>query len=141
MSKITLGSGTLHQYTPSGADLEAEIRLNKLSDVTVTNVQDDQVLVYDGNLLPSPQWVNVSLSDIVTDIGNISVVNSTLTTTDSSIDFDADVRFLQDFEVVGAGPPVINSDSSITLTAVTDIILNAADIQLNGNFEVDGGTY
>ena len=138
MSRITLNSGTEHQYTPSGADLEAEIRLNKLSDVTLTNVQDDQVLKYNTTSL---QWENVDAGDLIPGIGNITVVNSTLTTTDASIDFDADVRFLQDFEVVGAGPPVINSDSSITLTAVTDIILNAADIQLNGTVDIDGGSY
>lgn len=138
MSRITLNSGTQHQYTPSGADLEAEIRLNNLSDVTLTNVQDDQVLKYNTSTL---RWENVTASDLVDGLGNISVTNSTLTTTDTSIDFDADVRFLQDFEVVGAGPPVINSDSSITLTATTDIILNASDIQLNGTVDIDGGSY
>lgn len=62
MSKITLGSGTLHQYTPSGADLEAEIRLNKLSDVTITNVQDNQVLQYNTTTL---QWENEDVDALI----------------------------------------------------------------------------
>lgn len=62
MSRINLGQGTFHQYTPSGADLEAEIRLNKLSDVTITNVQDDQVLKYNSILF---QWENVDASEVV----------------------------------------------------------------------------
>jgi hypothetical protein len=65
MSKITLNSGTEHQYTPSGADLEAEIRLNKLSDVTLTNVQDDQVLQYN---TVTQQWENTFVDALITEV-------------------------------------------------------------------------
>jgi hypothetical protein len=65
MSKITLNSGTQHQYTPSGEDLEAEIRLNKLSDVTLTNVQDDQVLQYN---TVTQQWENTFVDALVTEV-------------------------------------------------------------------------
>jgi len=65
MSRITLNTGTQHQYTPSGADLEAEIRLNKLSDVTIVSVQDNQVLQYNTTTL---QWENVFVDTLVTDV-------------------------------------------------------------------------
>ena len=65
MSRITLNSGTQHQYTPSGADLETSIRLNKLSDVTILNVQDNQVLQYN---ITELQWENTFVDDLVTTI-------------------------------------------------------------------------
>ena len=65
MSRITLSTGTQHQYTPSGADLEAEIRLNKLSDVTILNVQDNQVLQYNTTTF---QWENTFVDALVTTI-------------------------------------------------------------------------
>ena len=65
MSRITLNSGTQHQYTPSGADLEAEIRLNKLSDVTILNVQDNQVLQYNTTTF---QWENQFVDALVTTV-------------------------------------------------------------------------
>ena len=45
MSRITLGSGTTHQYTPSGQDIEGQVNLNKLSDVTISApLLDNQIL-------------------------------------------------------------------------------------------------
>jgi len=62
MSKITLGAGVFHQYTPSGVDLESSIRLNKLSDVTIDNVQDNQVLQYNTITL---QWENEDVDALI----------------------------------------------------------------------------
>lgn len=53
MSRITLNQGTIHQYTPSGQDIEGQVHLDKLSDVTVTNVQNNQILKYDST---TSQW-------------------------------------------------------------------------------------
>ena len=65
MSRITLNSGTQHQYTPSGEDLEASIRLNKLSDVTILNVQDNQVLQYNTSTF---QWENTTVDALITTV-------------------------------------------------------------------------
>ena len=46
MSIITLNSGTQAHFVSQAQDVQAQINLDRLSDVTVTNVQDNQVLKY-----------------------------------------------------------------------------------------------
>ncbi len=75
MSKITLSTGTLHQYTPSGQDIQREISLTNLGDVTVTNVQDDQILKYNTT---SNQWENVAAGE-VTDLELDELTNVQIT--------------------------------------------------------------
>jgi len=56
MSKITLGSGTLHQYTPSGQDIEGSVNLNKLSDVTIIQpLLNNQIIAWNS---ATSQWEN-----------------------------------------------------------------------------------
>ena len=44
MSIISLNSGTQAHFMAQGNDVQSSINLDKLSDVTVTNVADNQVL-------------------------------------------------------------------------------------------------
>ena len=57
MSIITLDKGTIGHWLPEGPDVQGSINLDKLSDVTVTSVQDNKVLKYDAI---KEQWVNTS---------------------------------------------------------------------------------
>lgn len=62
MSVLTFNNGTFHQYTPQGQDVQGSVNLNKLSDVTVLNPQNNQVLKYNSTSL---QWENVAAGAIV----------------------------------------------------------------------------
>ena len=75
MSRITLNQGTLHQYTPSGQDIQSGVNLNKLSDVTVTNVQNNQILKYDST---TSQWINTSTGAVTTleSLSDVVVTNA-----------------------------------------------------------------
>tara|TARA_R110000744_G_scaffold38400_1_gene87931 strand:- start:5618 stop:5941 length:324 start_codon:yes stop_codon:yes gene_type:complete len=87
MSKITLGSGTLHQYTPSGQDIEGQINLNRLSDVKVTNVQDNQILKYNTTTL---QWENTAAGDVTEiDLEDLTDVTITAVTNGQSLQYNS----------------------------------------------------
>jgi len=57
MSRITLGQGTLHQYTPSGIDIEASVSLQGLSDIKITSLQNGQIIKYDSSI---GKWINAA---------------------------------------------------------------------------------
>ena len=60
MSIITLNSGTQAHFVSQAQDVQAQINLDKLSDVTITNVADGDFLIYD---LGQNQWVNTDVID------------------------------------------------------------------------------
>ena len=55
MSRLTLNSGTQHQYTPDGSDLVGTVSLDNLSDVTITLPLNNQILVYNSS---AARWEN-----------------------------------------------------------------------------------
>ena len=73
MSIITLNTGTQSHFAPQGGDVQGSINLDRLSDVTVTNVQDNQILKYDS---VQGLWVNTS-TGAVTALGDLSDVTIT----------------------------------------------------------------
>lgn len=60
MSIITLNKGTEAHYVSQGEDVQASINLDKLSDVTITNVANGDFLVYSTS---QNQWVNTDVLD------------------------------------------------------------------------------
>jgi len=61
MSIITLNTGTAAHIISQGQDVQQSVNLNKLSDVTLVNVQDDQILKYNTT---TNQWENVNAGEI-----------------------------------------------------------------------------
>ena len=61
MSRIVV-NGTGISILPQGEDVEGQVHLDKLSDVTITSIQSGQILKYNGN-----QFVNVDIDTIVSD--------------------------------------------------------------------------
>lgn len=60
MSRIVLNTGVESHFTPDGTDVQTQVNLNKLQDVTIINVQDCDILVYD---LATNQWINTDTID------------------------------------------------------------------------------
>lgn len=73
MSIITLNTGTQSHFAPQGGDVQGSINLDRLSDVTVTNVADNQVLKYDAS---QQLWVNVA-TGAITSLDQLSDVTIT----------------------------------------------------------------
>ena len=84
MSIITLDKGTIGHWLPEGPDVQGSINLDKLSDVTVTSVQDNQVLKYDAI---QEQWVNTS-TGAVTTLDQLSDVTITSVQDGQSLQYD-----------------------------------------------------
>jgi hypothetical protein len=84
MSIITLNSGTTAHFMAQGTDVQASINLDRLSDVTVTNVQDNQVLKYDAS---QQQWVNVA-TGAITSLDQLSDVTITAVQDGQSLQYD-----------------------------------------------------
>jgi len=84
MSIISLDKGTIGHWLPEGPDVQGSINLDKLSDVTVTNVQDNQVLKYDSS---QSQWVNVA-TGAITSLDQLSDVVITSVADGQSLQYD-----------------------------------------------------
>ena len=85
MSIITLNSGTLSHFAPQGGDVQGQINLDRLSDVTVTNVADNQVLKYDAS---QSQWVNVA-TGAITSLDQLSDVTITAVSNGQSLQYNS----------------------------------------------------
>ena len=85
MSIITLNSGTQAHFMAQGGDVQASINLDKLSDVTITNLLSGQILRYDGS---QGQWVN-TFTGSITALGNLSDVVITSVSDGQSLQYDA----------------------------------------------------
>jgi hypothetical protein len=96
MSRITLNQGTLHQYTPSGQDIQGEIILDRLRDVTVTNVQNNQILKYDST---ASQWVNTS-TGAVTTLDSLSDVTITAVSNGQSLQYNSTTSKWENADIV-----------------------------------------
>ena len=96
MSRITLNQGTLHQYTPSGQDIQGEIILDRLRDVTVTNVQNNQILKYDST---ASQWVNTS-TGAVTTLDSLSDVTITAVSNGQSLQYNSTTSQWENADIV-----------------------------------------
>ena len=84
MSIITLNTGTAAHFVSQGSDVQGSINLDRLSDVTVTNVQDNQVLKYDAS---QSQWVNVA-TGAITSLDQLSDVTITAVQDGQSLQYD-----------------------------------------------------
>ena len=84
MSIISLDKGSQSHFLPEGPDVQGSINLDKLSDVTVTSVQDNQVLKYDAS---QQQWVNTS-TGAVTTLDQLSDVTITSVQDGQSLQYD-----------------------------------------------------
>jgi hypothetical protein len=84
MSIITLNSGTQAHFMAQGGDVQSSINLDRLSDVTVTNVADNQVLKYDAS---QSQWVNVA-TGAITSLDQLSDVVITSVQDGQSLQYD-----------------------------------------------------
>jgi len=84
MSIISLDKGTIGHWLPEGPDVQGSINLDKLSDVTVTSVQDNQVLKYDAS---QSQWVNVA-TGAITSLDQLSDVVITSVQDGQSLQYD-----------------------------------------------------
>lgn len=73
MSLIQLQTGTTSHFMPEGQDVQGQIDLDRLSDVTVSNLLSGQILRYDGS---QSQWVN-TFTGSITSLGNLSDVTIT----------------------------------------------------------------
>lgn len=96
MSRITLNQGTLHAYTPSGQDIQGEIILDRLRDVTVTNVQNNQILKYDST---ASQWVNTS-TGAVTTLDSLSDVTITAVSNGQSLQYNSTTSKWENADIV-----------------------------------------
>ena len=59
MSIITLGKGEIGHWLPEGPDVEGQINLDKLSDVTIATPTDSQSLQYNA---ATSQWINAAIT-------------------------------------------------------------------------------
>ena len=84
MSIITLNSGTQAHFMAQGGDVQSSINLDRLSDVTVTNVADNQVLKYDAS---QSQCVNVA-TGAITSLDQLSDVVITSVQDGQSLQYD-----------------------------------------------------
>lgn len=63
MSIIITSKGTSIQNLPEGADVNGSVNLNKLSDVTLSTPQQDDLLTYQNGI-----WVNKAIDLISSQI-------------------------------------------------------------------------
>jgi hypothetical protein len=98
MSRITLNSGIQHQYTPSGSDIEGNVHLDKLSDVTVTSVQNNQILKYDSS---QNQWVNTLTGD-VTSLDSLTDVTITAVQDGQSLQYNSTTGKWENADIVAS---------------------------------------
>ena len=72
MAQISLNSGVQGHYAAEAADIQGQIDLDRLSDVTVTNVQNNQVLKYSSS---QQQWVNTTTGSVTSleDLSDVTV--------------------------------------------------------------------
>ncbi len=85
MSIISLNTGTQAHFMAQGNDVQSSINLDKLSDVTVTNVADNQVLKYDAS---QSQWVNVA-TGAITSLDQLSDVTITAVSDGQSLQYNS----------------------------------------------------
>ena len=84
MSKLVFGHGEIGHWLPEGPDVQGQIDLDRLQDVTVTSVQDNQVLKYDAS---QSQWVNVA-TGAITSLDQLSDVVITSVVDGQSLQYD-----------------------------------------------------
>ena len=63
MSRLVLFGNGL-SILPQGEDVESQVHLDKLNDVTITSVADGQILKYNSTL---SKFVNVDIDTIISD--------------------------------------------------------------------------
>lgn len=61
MARLILNTGTESHFIPEGTDVQARVHLDALRDVTISNIQDDQILKYD---TLTGIWTNVDAGAI-----------------------------------------------------------------------------
>ena len=98
--------------------------LDDLTDVTITGIADNEILVYDGNL---STWANVPPSgDVTNDLGKFNVValrNKALPHTDSSAD-GMSLSYNADKDTMSWYPRAATDDHTHTLDWLSDVSAN-----------------
>ena len=84
MSIISLNTGTSAHFIAEGSDVQGQINLDKLSDVTITNLLAGQILRYDAS---QSQWVN-EFTGSITSLDNLSDVVITSVQDGQSLQYD-----------------------------------------------------
>lgn len=72
MSILSLDTGTIAHFIAEGSDVQGQIDLDRLQDVTVTNVQNGQVLKYD---TAQSLWINTATGSITSleDLSDVTI--------------------------------------------------------------------
>jgi len=98
MAIISLNTGTQAHFMAQGGDVQGSINLDKLSDVTVTNVADNQVLKYDAS---QSQWVNTS-TGAITNLDDLSDVVITSVQNDQSLQYNSTTGKWENADIVAS---------------------------------------
>ena len=86
-----------------------------------------QVLSSNGD--GSFSWVNPTQGG-ASDLGNLSIANSTISTIDSAVTINSNLNIQGDLVSTGSGTPELFSDNDILLTANDSVIISASPIRL-----------
>ena len=81
-----------------GGDVQSSINLDKLSDVTVTSVQNNQVLKYDSS---QSQWVNTS-TGVITALDDLSDVVITSVQNNQSLQYNSTTGKWENADIVAS---------------------------------------
>lgn len=98
MSIISLNTGTQAHFMAQGGDVQSSINLDKLSDVTVTSVQNNQVLKYDAS---QSQWVNTS-TGVITALDDLSDVVITSVQNNQSLQYNSTTGKWENADIVAS---------------------------------------
>ena len=126
MAQISLNAGTLSHYAAEGADVQGQIDLDRLSDVTVTNVQNNQVLRYDTS---QQQWVNTSTGS-VTSLEDLSDVTVTAVNNGEVIAWNSATSQWEN-TTGGTGDVTLNGIQTLTNKTLTTPVINEIKYMAN----------
>ena len=126
MSQISLNVGTLSHFAAEGADVQGQIDLDRLSDVTVTNVQNNQVLKYDTS---QNQWVNTS-TGIITSLEDLSDVTVTGIADGQVIAYNSATSQWEN-TTGGTGDVTLNGVQTLTNKTLTQPFINEIKFAAN----------
>jgi|TARA_R110002167_G_scaffold2255_2_gene11611 hypothetical protein len=142
MAQISLNTGTQSHFAAEGSDVQGQIDLDRLQDVTVTNVQNNQVLKYDTS---QSQWVNTS-TGVITTLEDLSDVTVTAVTNGQVIAYNSATSQWENAS--NTAPTTLASLTDVDITTPSNgqgLFYNTATSEWENQTTtvtlVDGGTY
>ena len=126
MSQISLNVGTLSHFAAEGADVQGQIDLDRLSDVTVTNLLSGQILRYDGS---QSQWVN-TFTGSITALENLSDVTITGILDGQVIAYNSATSEWENTSA-GTGDVTLNGVQTLTNKTLTQPFINEIKFAAN----------